>query len=123
MVAQLARTVCLDWATRYNVPVIPAVVCVSSGPKGAHAPSWEGDSLRARSSALGRRAVERALFGASHGKRGRRLELEARRRTAFTDNILYIERHNDAADRGEHAFVVQRGKGKKGGGGTRAWNL
>lgn len=66
---------CLDWARRYNVPVIPAVVCVSSGPKGAHAPSWEGDSLRARSSALGRRAVERALFGASHGKRGRRLEL------------------------------------------------
>lgn len=66
---------CLDWARRYEVPVIPAVISVSSGPEGAQGASLDGGSLRARSSALGRRAMERALFGASHGKRGRRLEL------------------------------------------------
>lgn len=64
---------CLDWARRHGVPVVPAVLSVSSAPEGPSAPP--SASLRARSSAFGRRALERALFGASHGARGRRLEI------------------------------------------------
>jgi len=64
---------CLDWARRHELPVIPAVLSVSSELDRSDEPT--SDSLRARSSALGRRALERALFGASGGKRGRRLEI------------------------------------------------
>lgn len=61
---------CLDWATRYEVPIIPVVLSVSSTP--AESEDSADGSLRARSAALGRRALERALFGTSRGAGGRR---------------------------------------------------